>query len=167
MVSDTPPTTSLPSPARPAFPSRSLQSRALSVSDDRTCADVSVDCGGFVGKYVASALGNNTITEADIDARLEKLFRVRMRLSHFDPVGPLQTIGTDEICSQYSFDLSQDGPAQSSSLLKNDAKTLPLSASSAGTVAVIGPTSTLAESDSGYYGPHNVWYVHKQSSSCL
>ncbi len=119
-------------------------------------AGTDVDCGGFVGKYVASALGNNTITEADIDERLEKLFRVRMRLSHFDPVGPLQGIGADSICNQYSFDLSQDGPAQSSSLLKNDKKTLPLAASSCGTVAVIGPTGNLSESDSGYYGPHNV-----------
>ena len=62
-------------------------------------AGTDVDCGGFVGKYVASALGNNTITEADIDERLEKLFRVRMRLSHFDPVGPLQGIGADQICA--------------------------------------------------------------------
>jgi beta-D-xylosidase 4 len=119
-------------------------------------AGTDVDCGGFVGKYVASALGNNTITEADIDERLEKLFRVRMRLSHFDPVGPLQGIGADSICNQYSFDLSQDGPAQSSTLLKNDAKTLPLASSSCGTVAVIGPNANLSESDSGYYGPHNV-----------
>ena len=112
-------------------------------------------CGGFVGKYVASALGNGTITEADIDERLAKLFRVRMRLAHFDPIGPLSTIGADDICNQYSFDLSQDGPAQSSALLKNTAKALPLEASSVGTVAVIGPNANLSESDSGYYGPHN------------
>ena len=118
-------------------------------------AGTDVDCGGFVGKYVASALGNGTITEADIDERLAKLFRVRMRLAHFDPIGPLSTIGADDICNQYSFDLSQDGPAQSSALLKNTAKALPLEASSVGTVAVIGPNANLSESDSGYYGPHN------------
>eukprot|EP01052_Picozoa_sp_SAG31_P045189 SAG31_NODE_8158_length_1507_cov_0.975142_2_plen_209_part_01 len=119
-------------------------------------AGTDVDCGGFVGKFAATALGNKTITEADIDERLAKLFRVRMRMDHFDPIGPLQSIPTSDICSDYAFTLSQDGPAQSSALLKNTGKTLPLSSASVGTVAVIGPNANLSESDSGYYGPHNV-----------
>ena len=43
--------------------------------------------GGFVGKYAQSALDQKLVTEADFDARLAMLFRVRMRLSHFDPLG--------------------------------------------------------------------------------
>ena len=53
-------------------------------------AGTDVDCGGFVGKYAQAALDNKTITESDIDERLSKLFRVRMRMDHFDPLGPLQ-----------------------------------------------------------------------------
>eukprot|EP01043_Picozoa_sp_COSAG02_P028767 COSAG02_NODE_1759_length_11042_cov_3.648725_15_plen_75_part_00 len=37
------------------------------------------DCGGFLGKYGPSALEKGLITEADLDARLKMLFRVRMR----------------------------------------------------------------------------------------
>ena len=40
--------------------------------------------------------------QADIDARLQMLFRVRMRLSHFDPLGPLDTIPPTVICSDYA-----------------------------------------------------------------
>ena len=123
-------------------------------------AGTDVDCGGFVGKYAQSALDKKTITEADIDERLKKLFRVRMRLGHFDPDGPLQKFGAGDICSDYAIGLSQDGPAQSSALLKNDvtghAPLLPLIPGEAGKVAVIGPNANLSESDSGYYGPHNV-----------
>ena len=73
------------------------------------------------------------INEADIDKRLANLFKVRMRLGHFDPPGPLQNFSTSDICSQYAIDLSNNGPVQSSALLKNVAATLPLAGSSART----------------------------------
>merc|ERR1712159_619431 len=79
-----------------------------------------------------------------------------MRLSHFDPIGPLDEIPTNTICSDYAQKLSHDGARQSATLVKNDKATLPLDRSSAGTVAVIGPNSDLSRSDSGYYGPSNV-----------
>ena len=62
-------------------------------------AGTDVDCGGNIGHYAQSALDAGTITEADIDERLSMLFRVRFRLGHFDPVGPLQEIGADQICN--------------------------------------------------------------------
>ena len=53
-------------------------------------AGTDVDCTSFVGNHAASALEQGLITLDDIDARLAMLFRVRMRLGHFDPPGPLQ-----------------------------------------------------------------------------
>ena len=85
--------------------------------------------------------------------RLAKLFKVRVRLGHFDPVGPLQQFSLDDICSDYAIDLSNNGPVQSTAMLKNDAKTLPLAAGTK-TVAVIGPNANLSRSDVSYYGPH-------------
>ena len=38
--------------------------------------------------------------EADLDARLRMLFRVRMRLGHFDPLGPLDAIPPSAICDE-------------------------------------------------------------------
>eukprot|EP00051_Salpingoeca_urceolata_P010634 m.130386 g.130386 ORF g.130386 m.130386 type:complete len:281 (+) comp16786_c0_seq2:1123-1965(+) len=122
---------------------------------DVLLAGTDVDCGSFVGKNAASALQKGLITEADMDARLEKLFRVRMRLSHFDPVGPLQKIPIETVCSDYALSLSLDGTAQGCVLLKNDAAALPLKASSISQVAVIGPNANLSQSIAGYYGPHN------------
>ena len=79
-----------------------------------------------------------------------------MRLSHFDPVGPLQSIPPTTICSPYALALSHDGVTQSASLLKNLDARLPLAAAEVGEVAVIGPTALLSRSDAGYYGPSNV-----------
>jgi len=88
-----------------------------------------------------------------MDARLEKLFRVRMRLNHFDPVGPLDKIPADTVCSDYALSLSRDGTAQAAALLKNVDRTLPLKAFKR--AAVVGPTGQLAQSVAGYYGPGN------------
>lgn len=125
-------------------------------------AGTDVDCGGNIGKYAQSALMAGTITEADMDERLSKLFRVRMRLGtnhivlnlmdsvlrmmdyigHFDPNGPLQSIGADQICSEESIAISMEGPIASATLIKNENKALPLSGATAGTIAVIGVCRT-------------------------
>ncbi|CAJ1441850.1 unnamed protein product [Effrenium voratum] len=115
-------------------------------------AGTDIDCTSFVPKYAQSALDKGLISEADIDARLKMLFRVRMRLSHFDPRGPLDDIPSSSICSDYAIQLSEDAVRQSATLLKNE-KTLPLDASKVGTVAIIGPNYNLSKSDAGYYGP--------------
>ena len=125
-------------------------------------AGTDVDCGSFVQTYAQSALDKGLITEADVDRRLRMLFRVRMRLSHFDPPGPLDAIGTDVICSDYALALSRDGAAQGATLLKNENSTLPLlaSSSSSWSVAVIGPNSNLSQAIAGYYGPSHVCGNH-------
>eukprot|EP01063_Lacrimia_lanifica_P019014 TRINITY_DN25_c1_g1_i1.p1 TRINITY_DN25_c1_g1~~TRINITY_DN25_c1_g1_i1.p1 ORF type:complete len:777 (+),score=300.19 TRINITY_DN25_c1_g1_i1:50-2380(+) len=119
-------------------------------------AGTDVDCEHFVGQHAQSALDKGVITEADIDARLRKLFRVRMRLQHFDPEGPLQKIPTSDVCSDDAKELARDGVRQSMTLLKNDAGTLPLDAAALGTVAVIGPNANLSWAIAGYYGPLKV-----------
>jgi len=113
-------------------------------------AGTDVDCTSFVGKNGQSALDKGLITEADLDARLKMLFRVRMRLSHFDPEGPLQAISPSAVCSDYAKELARDGTRQGATLLKNDG-TLPLS-TSLSSVAVIGPNANLSKAVAGYYG---------------
>jgi hypothetical protein len=121
-------------------------------------AGTDVDCGGFVTANAQSALDKGMITEQDMDDRLKMQFRVRMRLSHFDPLGPLNNIPTSVICSDYALELSQSGVTQSAALLKNMDHRLPLAGGAASllTVAVIGPTALLSKADSSYYGPSNV-----------
>ena len=116
-------------------------------------AGTDVDCVSFVPQHAQSALDKHLISEADIDARLKMLFRVRMRLSHFDPRGPLNSISTTEICSDYAVQLSQDAVRQSAVLIKNVHNTLPLDRTKVGTVAVIGPNIDAFHGDTHYYGP--------------
>ena len=113
---------------------------------DVLAAGTDVDCGGFVQQHAQSALDKKAITEADIDARLKMLFKVRMRLGHFDPEGPLQQIGTDQICDAENQQIARAGTTQGAVLLKNDNATLPLDASATKTVAVIGPNGNLSKS---------------------
>jgi hypothetical protein len=114
-------------------------------------AGTDVDCGGFMGKYTAGALADGNVTEAQLDVLLRRLFRVRLRLGHFDPPGALQMISTDDICSPYALELARDGARQSIVLAKNDG-TLPLKdAGSYKNVVVIGPL--IDQTDTiGYYG---------------
>ena len=86
-----------------------------------------------------------------MDTALQHLFAVRMKLGHFDPNGALQQIPESVICSEEHAATAREGAIQGSTLLKNDAKTLPLSTSLA-TVAVIGPNADLSKAIAGYYG---------------
>jgi beta-glucosidase-like glycosyl hydrolase len=128
-------------------------------------AGTDIDCGGFVSTYAQSALDKGLITEDDVDERLRHSLRVRMRLSHFDPLGPLDKIPTSAICSAESLATAREGARQGAVLIKNEAGTLPFpsgaSASAAsggvqpepvGSVAVIGPNINLSKSVAGYYG---------------
>lgn len=117
-------------------------------------AGTDVDCGGFMRKYVQSALDKKLVTVDDLDARLRVLFAMRMRLGHFDPVGPMGRIPVSAICTEETQALAADGAAQGATLLKNDDHTLPLKPSE--TVAVIGPNALLSRAVASYYGPGNV-----------
>lgn len=114
-------------------------------------AGTDVDCGSFVPQYAPSALANGTINVGDIDTALQRLFRVRIRLGHFDPPGPLQTIGVDQVCTPYALELARDGARQGSVLLKNAGSLLPLNPASFRSAVVIGPNYNLNDTVF-YYG---------------
>ena len=117
-------------------------------------AGTDVDCefgNGFMTTYVPGALADGNVTVAQLDVLLKRLFRVRLRLGHFDPPGPLQTIPTSDVCSPYAVELARDGARQGIVLLKNDG-TLPLkAASSYKNAVVIGPLIDQTDTIS-YYG---------------
>jgi len=115
-------------------------------------AGTDVDCGSFLTKYTASALNKSIITEALIDKRLSKLFRVRFRLGHFDPAGPLQQIPPSAVCTPDAIKLAREGAIQGSVLLKNQDNFLPLNEQRISSLAVIGPNSNLSQKIAGYYG---------------
>jgi beta-glucosidase-like glycosyl hydrolase len=120
-------------------------------------AGTDVDCTSFVGANGQSALDKGLIDEKLIDARLANLFKVRMRLGHFDAKGPLQNFPMTDVCSSYATSLAANGVVQSATLMKNVNGSLPLDPSSVKQVAVVGPTANLSKTshqDVTYYGPH-------------
>ena len=61
-----------------------------------------------------------------MSTQIANLMRVRVRLGHFDPPGPLNEFPESDVCSDYALDLSYDGLVQSTAMLKNIGSTLPL-----------------------------------------
>eukprot|EP01046_Picozoa_sp_COSAG06_P031495 COSAG06_NODE_3071_length_5894_cov_6.093701_2_plen_124_part_00 len=73
------------------------------------------------------ALNLSLITPELIDERVTNLFKIRFRVGQFDPQdSPLDKIANDStVCTPYALELARDGVAQGTTLLKNDAQTLP------------------------------------------
>jgi uncharacterized repeat protein (TIGR01451 family) len=108
-----------------------------------------------VGEHAQKALDQKLITEADIDKRLFYLFRVRMRLAHFDPPSALTRIPPSAACTDAHKEAARDGVRQSVTMLKNVATRLPLTAGAIQTIAVLGPVANLSTDIAGYYGGNN------------
>ena len=119
-------------------------------------AGMDIDCSYFVGQHGMSAYKQGLIDDALIDARLAHLFKVRFRLQHFDPPGPLQDISIEEVCSESHASTAAEGLVQSAAMYKNDGGALPMNAAALRSVAVIGPNAKLAKAMAGYYGPGHV-----------
>ena len=101
-------------------------------------AGTDIDCGGFMTDQAPGAIADGNVTEGQLDVLLRRLFRVRLRLGHFDKPGALQTIPISDICSPYAVEVARDGARQGTVLLKNDGGLLPLLGTYR-SVVVIGP----------------------------
>jgi beta-D-xylosidase 4 len=114
-------------------------------------AGTDADCGGFMTKYAPSAIANGTVTEAQLDVLLTRLFMMRIRLGHFNGATALQSIGPADVCNAYALELARDGVRQSAVLAKNTGGLLPLAAGAFKNVLVVGPNVNLSDT-TNYYG---------------
>eukprot|EP00729_Bicosta_minor_P007402 gene7402-837_t len=118
-------------------------------------AGMDVDCSYFVGQHGMSAykMGPYTLLYQTATPPLSNLYKVRMRLQHFDPPGPLQQIKPSAICTEETAAKARDGVVQGAALYKNvNGNTLPLVAEEIKSIAVIGPNAQLSKTMAGYYG---------------
>jgi beta-glucosidase len=95
------------------------------------------------------ALAEGLLSENDMDIALRNTFRVRFRLGEFDPeeLNPYASIPESVICKPEHAELSRHSVRKNIVLLKNDNRTLPLSAEQLNKVAVIGPLGNVVYKD--------------------
>jgi beta-glucosidase len=115
-----------------------------------SAAAVKAGINRFLDEYkpdLTKALKDGLLTEADMDASLQNLLRLHLRLGELDPpgVGPYANIGRESNGGlppwerPSSKQLVRQATDESIVLLKNENKTLPLNREKLKTIAVIGP----------------------------
>jgi len=115
-----------------------------------SAAAVKAGINRFLDEYkpdLTKALKDGLLTEADMDASLQNLLRLHLRLGELDPAGagPYAKIGRESSGQlppwdrKSSRELVRQATDESIVLLRNDKNTLPLDRTKLKTIAVIGP----------------------------
>ncbi len=118
---------------------------SLKAGTDLSC---SIWAPGF--NTLASAVKQNLVSEDLVTRAAERLYTARFQLGLFDTNTALDTIAPSEIASDAHRATALKVAEESIVLLKNDGA-LPLNASKARTIAVVGPTADLLVSLEGNY----------------
>jgi beta-glucosidase len=132
--------------------------RSFPDKEHGSAAAVKAGINRFLDEYkpdLTKALKDGLLTEADMDASLENLLRLHLRLGELDApgVGPYAKIGreTNGMLPPWdrasSRELVRQATDESIVLLKNDNNTLPLNREKLKTIAVIGPWTNEVQLD--------------------
>ncbi|MCL2720866.1 MAG: glycoside hydrolase family 3 C-terminal domain-containing protein [Treponema sp.] len=110
-------------------------------------ADNMTDMPEPVIEAVKEALERKLIDEAEIDRHLERIFAIRFRFGHFDPIenleNPYEAIGESDNMKDEYRKLCREAVRKSIVLLKNEKQLLPLKLEKTnGTIAVMGPLAS-------------------------
>jgi beta-glucosidase len=125
---------------------------ATSAASDALIHGTDIECGTNVYYSLKDAVAKGTITEAQIDASLRRLFTIRYRLGMFDPVEMVKYAQVPESVLEapehkaHALKMAR----QSIVLLKNENSTLPLS-KTVRKIAVLGPNADNAIAVLGNY----------------
>mmetsp|Transcript_18126 Transcript_18126/g.43550 ORF Transcript_18126/g.43550 Transcript_18126/m.43550 type:complete len:739 (+) Transcript_18126:71-2287(+) len=134
------------------FSNHKYDPSAEHVVSDVLEAGMDSDCGSFLDKHMQDAITAGVVKKDDFDAALTNMFRVRMRLGHFDPADsqPYLKYGVDKINTQEHQELALEAARQGIVLLKNNGA-LPLDAGKVKKIAVIGPHGNATTTMQGNY----------------
>ncbi|KAL5204681.1 hypothetical protein ABZP36_009552 [Zizania latifolia] len=116
-------------------------------------AGLDLDCGPFLAQYTESAVAQQKVSDADIDAAVTNTVTVQMRLGMYDgdpAAQPFGHLGPQHVCTPAHQELALEAARQSIVLLKND-RVLPLSPAAHRTVTVVGPHSEATVAMIGNY----------------
>ncbi|KAF3786848.1 Beta-xylosidase/alpha-L-arabinofuranosidase 2 [Nymphaea thermarum] len=117
-------------------------------------AGLDLNCGKFLGQYTMGAVKAGILNESAINTAITNNFRVLMRLGFFDgdpSKQPYGKLGPKDVCTPQNQELAAEAARQGIVLLKNSKGSLPLSASSIKSLAVIGPNANVTKTMIGNY----------------
>jgi len=124
-------------PPNPADPPNAVVAAAAGLK-----AGCDTDCGGVYGSSVVEAVNRSILSEATVDASLQRLTKIQMRVGLFAPKTDqiyfdASKYGIEQIDTPAHQALAMEAALQSIVLLKNEKSTLPLKAGSK--IALVGP----------------------------
>jgi beta-glucosidase len=106
---------------------------------------------GYYGSALAAAVGSGEVEVSAVNQMVSRILTEMFRFGEFnDPQGSPSAAVTTRAHQEVATDVAEAGTV----LLRNTAGTLPLPASGAGAVAVIGPGASAAPTDSGGGSAH-------------
>ncbi|KZV21210.1 beta-xylosidase/alpha-L-arabinofuranosidase 2-like [Dorcoceras hygrometricum] len=117
-------------------------------------AGVDLNCGDFLSRFTQGAVTAGLVNETVIDRALSNNFATLMRLGFFDGDPSKQiygNLGPKDVCTEANQQLAREVARQGIVLLKNTQGSLPLSATSIKTLAVIGPNTNATHTMLGNY----------------
>jgi beta-glucosidase len=109
-------------------------------------AGVDIECGSAYTKALVSAVHHGVLQESDLDPNLRRVLRAKFKLGLFENAGSPDMVW-DKLPAYDTPEhrqLARDVAVESTILLKNSNKLLPLS-KKLNTIAVIGPNADLAQ----------------------
>ncbi|OVA17039.1 Glycoside hydrolase [Macleaya cordata] len=117
-------------------------------------AGLDLNCGSFLGQHTEAAVKGGLLTESAIDKAITNNFGTLIRLGFFDgdPTQQLYgKLGPKDVCTPENQELAREAARQGIVLLKNSAASLPLSAATIKSLAVIGPNANVTKTMIGNY----------------
>jgi beta-glucosidase len=106
---------------------------------------------GYYGAALAAAVGSGKVAIPALNQMVSRILTEMFRFNEFQPAsGAARAVATTRAHQAVATDVAEAGTV----LLKNTGATLPLPASGAGAVAVIGPAASAAPTDSGGGSAH-------------
>ncbi|CAA0831044.1 Beta-D-xylosidase 4 [Striga hermonthica] len=115
---------------------------------------VDLNCGDFLSKHAQAAVDRGLVNETVINGAVWNNFATMMRLGFFDGDPAKQAygqLGPKDVCTAANQELAREVARQGIVLLKNSKGSLPLSAASIKSLAVIGPNANVTHTMLGNY----------------
>lgn len=122
-----------------------------------------LNCGPFLAKYTQGAIDKGLVKVSEVDRAISNNFATLMRVGFFDGDPRKQLygkLGPNDVCTPAHQELAREAAREGIVLLKNTARSLPLSRGAIKSLALIGPNANNPYTMLGNYeGIFNIFFL--------